>query len=155
MANAQGFRQHNFRVAQSKSLLSIGYLLTFLPVNSGDEAVRVSTDLNIVFRPMDTICTMTSMVWRLSNDESTIEWAKWRYVTAGGVTRNPSVDTWRNQFKMEEYEGHYMLMFCPIVCTFCSTCEDLAIFVEDGKIWLGLRLNDAYAPFLVKFRRVD
>lgn len=126
-----------FNVAQAKSWRSYGDPLTFLPINSSDKAIRLSTDMNIAFRPTNTICR-TSMVWRVSELDN----AKGRrYVTVGGVTGNPSPSTWRNWFKIERSGEDYKLVFCPRVCSHCKRmlCGDVGSFEGDRYRWLGLR----------------
>ena len=135
-----------FNVAQENNELSSGLPLKFLPVNTSDEVIQASTDLNVVFSAV-TICVQ-STVWMLGDVDSV---TGQRYVTMGGVVGNPGLSTVSNWFKIEIYEDDYKLVFCPSVCSICKViCGDLGVFIEDGNRWLGV----SEVPLPVKFRKV-
>ncbi|XP_058100013.1 kunitz trypsin inhibitor 5 [Magnolia sinica] len=134
-----------FNVAQEKLEVSNGLPMTFLPVNSKDKVVSLSSDMNAVFSA-STVCVQ-STVWRLGDvDKVTGK----RYVTTGGVTGNPGLSTVSNWFKIEKYNDDYKLVFCPSVCNFCKViCGDVGVLNEGGKRWLGL----SDVPFPVMFKK--
>lgn len=135
-----------FNVAQENLGVFNGLPLTFFPVNTSDEAIQASTDMNVAFSAV-TICVQ-STVWRLGGADSA---TGQRYVTTGGVVGNPGLSTLNNWFKIEKVMDDYKLVFCPSVCSFCKViCGDVGVFFEDGNRWLGL--NDV--PFLVMFKKV-
>ncbi|KAG8378603.1 hypothetical protein BUALT_Bualt07G0002700 [Buddleja alternifolia] len=133
-------------VVQEQLEVENGLPLTFNPVNSTEDIVRVSTDQNIIFSA-SSICVQTT-VWTLYFDESIGRY----FVTTGGVAGNPGRETIRTWFKIEEYEGHYRFVYCPSVCDTCRVvCGEVVIFLQDGKRRLSLSLTDV--PFMVMFRK--
>ncbi|XP_073002474.1 kunitz trypsin inhibitor 5-like [Typha latifolia] len=136
-------------VRQESLEVKNGFPVTFSPVDPDDKIVRLSTDLNVQFSDVITIC-IQSLVWELGGvDEVTGR----RYVLTSGQKGNPGKDTVSNWFKIEMYgEREYKLVFCPSVCEFCKVeCGDLGVFDEDGVKWLGLNGMD----FPVMFKRGD
>ncbi|XP_072962587.1 kunitz trypsin inhibitor 5-like [Typha angustifolia] len=134
-------------VGQESSEVNDGFPVTFSPVDPDDKIVRLSTDLNVQFPDVITIC-IQSMVWELgSADEVTGR----RYVLTSGQKGNPGAYTVNNWFKIERYkERDYKLVFCPSVCESCKVvCGDVGVFVEDEERWLGLDGMD----FPVMFKR--
>ncbi|OVA10735.1 Proteinase inhibitor I3 [Macleaya cordata] len=105
--------------------VSDGLPVTFTPVNPNEGIIRVSTDLNIKFSNVATIC-IQSMVWRLDLDESTGQ----RFIATNGVEGNPGFETLSNWFKIQKDGEDYKLVFCPTVCDFCRPiCGDIGIYI--------------------------
>ncbi|KAK6794927.1 hypothetical protein RDI58_008380 [Solanum bulbocastanum] len=105
---------------------SVGSSLRFTPVDSNENIVRLSTDLNVKF--MDIIFTDNrSTVWTIN---TTL--IPQRYLVAvGGVEGNPGRDTLGNWFKIDKYEDAYKFVYCPGVCETCRPfCGDVGIIVE-------------------------
>ncbi|XP_054787081.1 miraculin-like [Prosopis cineraria] len=120
---------------------------SFVPVNSKDGMIRVSTDLNIVFNTdTDTGCPQSN-VWKVDDyDNSTGQWS----LTTGGVVGNPGPQTVRNWFKIEKYEDGYKLLYCPSVCRNCNNvpCKDIGTYI-DSSGYEHLVLSDM--PYKIQF----
>src|SRR5690606_8595555 len=97
------------------------------------------TDLNFKFS--------ATSIWNLDNvDEKTNQW----FIGTCGVEGNPGQKTVGNWFKIDKYEDHYKIVFCPSVCNFCKVmCRDIGVFVQDGT--RRLVLSDV--PLKVMFKR--
>ncbi|KAH0689879.1 hypothetical protein KY289_017237 [Solanum tuberosum] len=105
---------------------SVSKSLRFTPVDSNENIVRLSTDLNVKF--MDIIFPDNRfMVWTIN---TTL--IPQRYLVAvGGVEGNPGRDTLGNWFKIDKYEDAYKFVYCPGVCETCRPfCGDIGIIVE-------------------------
>ncbi|XP_022733898.1 21 kDa seed protein-like [Durio zibethinus] len=134
-------------VVQRRSDLDYGTPVVFYNLDTKDDIVRRSTDLNIQFVPIrDRLC-LTSTVWKIDDyDTSTGKW----WVTTDGVIGNPSPQTLQSWFKIEK-SGNlgYKFNFCPSVCESCVTlCNDIGRYGHDGQIRLALGEN-AW-PFVFK-----
>ncbi|KAG2257056.1 hypothetical protein Bca52824_076350 [Brassica carinata] len=112
-------------VIQERFEVSNGMPLTFSPSDKS-KVIGVSTDLNFKFS--------ATSIWNLDNvDEKTNQWT-----TVG------------NWFKIDKYEDHYKILFCPSVCDICRVmCRDVGVFVQDGI--RRLVLSDV--PLKVMFKR--
>ncbi|KAK9131178.1 hypothetical protein Sjap_011665 [Stephania japonica] len=112
-----------------------GVPLKFFPVNPKMKTVSVSTDLNIKFNTEDRSCN-ASMVWKLTAFDREV---KQYFVGTDGSVGNPGRETLSNWFKIEKYEEHYKLSYCPSVCKYCKViCKDLGLLWIRGilDIWL-------------------
>ncbi|KAF8048994.1 hypothetical protein N665_2334s0005 [Sinapis alba] len=125
-------------VIQEQYEVSNGLPLTFSPSDKS-RIIRVSTDLNFKFS--------ATSIWNLDNvDEKTNQW----FIGTCGVEGNPGQTTVGNWFKIDKYEDHYKIVFCPSVCSFCKVmCRDIGVFVQDGT--RRLVLSDV--PLKVMFKR--
>ncbi|XP_058076720.1 alpha-amylase/subtilisin inhibitor-like [Magnolia sinica] len=134
-------RRCPLNVAQIGSGPSNGLPLTLAPVNASVDVVQPLMDVRITFRAA-TICVQ-STVWRLGEvDQATGR----RYVMTG-----PGASTVSSWFKIEKYGNGYKFVTCPGVCMACNeVCEDVGVWQESGKRWLGL----SNAPLSVIFKRV-
>ncbi|KAK4799111.1 hypothetical protein SAY86_024476 [Trapa natans] len=136
-------------VVQKPLEVDSGLPLLFSPASGNNGVVSVSTDLNVYFSSVMTIC-IQSTVWMLApfDDE-----AGHRFVTTGGRTGNPGQETVNNWFKIEkvkEEEDYYKLVFCPTVCSNCNVvCGDVGVYDDNGV--RRLALSDV--PFKVKFKK--
>ncbi|CAF2109209.1 unnamed protein product [Brassica oleracea] len=125
-------------VIQERFEVSNGMPLTFSPSDKS-KVIRVSTDLNFKFS--------ATSIWNLDNvDEKTNQW----FIGTCGVEGNPGRTTVGNWFKIDKYEDHYKILFCPSVCDICRVmCRDVGVFVQDGI--RRLVLSDV--PLKVMFKR--
>ncbi|KAI3719865.1 hypothetical protein L6452_20770 [Arctium lappa] len=139
-------------VIQENTQLSTGFPLRFLPLDTKQNVITLSSDLNIVFN-VATICVQ-STVWRIStsgsNTDDTLARRRY-YVRSGGMVGKPGVGTVSNWFRIEKVGAiGYKFVFCPSVCSSCKVvCGDVGILEENGKKWLAL--NDQ--PFTFMFKR--
>ncbi|KAI5678085.1 hypothetical protein M9H77_09035 [Catharanthus roseus] len=135
-----------FYVMQENLEASNGLPLRFLPANSTQQTITLSSDLNIVFNA-GTICVQ-STAWKVGGvDGKTGQ----RYVMSNGVIGNPGEDTLSSWFKIEKMGNGYKIVFCPSVCSFCKVvCGNLGVFREDGIRWLGLNHDD---PLVILFKK--
>ncbi|KVH97451.1 Kunitz inhibitor ST1-like protein [Cynara cardunculus var. scolymus] len=127
-------------VVQENNQLSKGLPLRFLPLDTKQNAITLSGDLNIVFNAA-TICVQ-STVWRISSGGSNIDDTLTRrryYVRSGGMVGKPGVGTINNWFRIEKVGA----IGCKVVC------GDIGILEENGKKWLAL--DDQ--PFAFMFKR--
>ncbi|XVF20690.1 hypothetical protein REPUB_Repub12eG0023800 [Reevesia pubescens] len=126
-----------------------GIPVTISNVDSNDDVVRLSSDVNIKFRPIRTRLCLTSTVWKLDNyDDSTGKW----WVTTDGVIGNPGPNTLTSWFKIEKSGGiGYKFTFCPSVCQSCTTlCSDIGKDGDiDGQVRLALTSDQGW-PFIFK-----
>uniref|UniRef100_UPI0035F21CDE 21 kDa seed protein-like n=1 Tax=Durio zibethinus TaxID=66656 RepID=UPI0035F21CDE len=133
-------------VVQRRSDLDNGIPVVFYNLDSNDDTVRVSTDLNVEFVPIrDRLC-LTSTVWKVDNyDTSTGKW----WVTTDGVIGNPGPHTLQSWFKIESGNLGYKFNFCPSVCESCITlCSDIGRYGNDGQ--MRLALAESGWPFVFK-----
>lgn len=137
-------------VAQEFHQVYPGLPAWFLPSDSRQRLISLSSDVNILFNIVN-IC-LQSAGWRLTIDNATMR----RYVATGGAIGNPGEETLSSWFKIEKVQGsnneygyRYKIVFCPNVCTFCMVmCGDVGIFVqEDGTRLLGLSQHPLYVMF--------
>ncbi|KAI8540793.1 hypothetical protein RHMOL_Rhmol08G0012500 [Rhododendron molle] len=117
-------------VVQEQREVDYGLPLTFSPVNPKKGLIRVSTDTNIKFSVA--IVCVRSTVWRLDGYDESVGKS---FVTAGGIEGDPGRETISNWFRIDEYEGDYKLVFCPMVCNICK------LAVEVSKTTYGNRLS--------------
>ncbi|XP_022734369.1 21 kDa seed protein-like [Durio zibethinus] len=124
-------------VVQRRSDLENGTPVVFYNLDTNDDIVRLSTDLNVEFVPIrDRLC-LTSTVWKIDDyDTSTGKW----WVTTDGVKGNPGPHTLQSWFKIEKSGNFgYKFNFCPSVCESCITlCGDIGRYGHDGQIRLAL-----------------
>jgi len=138
-------------VGQEGNELSPGLPARFHPINSKQEPISLSTDLNIDFRAF-TVC-IQSTAWRLTPDEPTGR----LYVATGGVIGEPEVVS--DWFKIEKVEvvgidGVYKIVYCPSVYEGGHevVCGDLGVFIKkDGRRLLGIHDK----PLLVRFKKAE
>ncbi|PWA35940.1 alpha-amylase/subtilisin inhibitor [Artemisia annua] len=129
-------------VVQENSQLSKGLSLRFLPLDTKQNTITLSSDLNIVFNAA-TICVQ-STVWRVSSggSGSTDDMVTGRryFVRSGGVVGRPGVGTVSNWFRIEKVgDIGYKFVFCPSVCSSCKVvCGDVGVFEENGRKWLAI-----------------
>ncbi|XP_052182837.1 miraculin-like [Diospyros lotus] len=135
-------------VVQESQELDKGSPVAFSPVNPKKGVIRLSTDLNVKFPSVATVC-IQSTVWKLdSYDESSGQY----FITTAGKEGNPGAETVSNWFKIEKYgEEDYKLVFCPTVCDYCKVmCRDVGIYIDEYGT-RHLALSDE--PFKVKFQK--
>ncbi|VVA90521.1 unnamed protein product [Arabis nemorensis] len=125
-------------VIQDQNEASKGLPVRFSP-SVKSRFVRVSTDLNFIIA--------ASAIWKLGNfDETTNQ----TFVSTCGVQGNPGRTTVSNWFKIDKFEDHYKMRFCPSVCDVCRVvCRDIGVLVQDGKRSLVL----SNVPLKVMFQR--
>lgn len=132
-------------VVQENSQLSKGLTLRFLPLDTKQNTITLSSDLNIVFNAA-TICVQ-STVWRVSSgggggSGSTDDMVTGRryFIRSGGVVGRPGVGTVSNWFRIEKFgDIGYKFVFCPSVCSSCKVvCGDVGVFEENGRKWLAI-----------------
>lgn len=124
-------------VVQENTQLSNGLPLRFVPLDTKQNSITLSSDLNILFNAA-TICVQ-STVWRVINGGG-FGGGKY-YVRSGGVVGRPGVATVSNWFRIERVgDIGYKIVFCPSVCSSsCKVvCGDVGILEENGKKWLAL-----------------
>ncbi|XP_054800040.1 kunitz trypsin inhibitor 5-like [Prosopis cineraria] len=136
-------------VVQEWSELSKGKPVQFLPLNPENDAVFTSTNLNIKFSEMISIC-VESGVWKITKRISEA-----RHVgTNGTAGANQDFVNW---FMIEkaETEGAYKLKFCPNAPYI--VCQDLGIFYwgDDGKRYVGLANPGEFEPLTVVFQKAN
>ncbi|KAJ8441338.1 hypothetical protein Cgig2_024850 [Carnegiea gigantea] len=138
-------------VGQERNELSLGLPAKFHPINSKQEPISLSSDLNIDFRAF-TVC-IQSTAWRLTPDKLTGR----LYVATGGVIGEPeAVSDW---FKIEKVEvvgidDVYKIVYCPSVheVGYEVVCGDLGVFIEkNGRRLLGIHDR----PLLVRFKKAE
>nr|GEU42912.1 miraculin-like [Tanacetum cinerariifolium] len=101
-------------VVQENSHLSKGLSLRFLPLDTKQNAITLSSDLNVVFNAA-TICVQ-STVWRLSSGggsgSGTDDMVTGRryFVRSGGVVGRPGVGTNLLRPEDEEHEESYWML---------------------------------------------
>ncbi|KAJ4820032.1 Kunitz-type trypsin inhibitor [Rhynchospora pubera] len=136
-----------YYVAQANSEVDRGRPVQFYPVNPDEETIPLSTDLNIEFYDLITVC-IQQYVWQLGDPVGD---SGSQYVTAGGVLENPGEETVNRWFKIETHpDGDYKLVFCLTVCETCRpVCGDIGVLSQGGTRFLGLSDN----PFRVCFAR--
>ncbi|KAK9051207.1 hypothetical protein SSX86_027836 [Deinandra increscens subsp. villosa] len=129
-------------VVQETTQLSKGLPLRFIPLDNKQNAINLSSDLNIVFNAA-TICVQ-STVWKLGNGgggggDDMVAGRRY-YVRSGGVIGRPGLGTVSNWFRIEKVgDIGYKIVFCPSVCSSCKVvCGDVGVYVESGKRWLAL-----------------
>ncbi|XP_071706719.1 kunitz trypsin inhibitor 5-like [Rutidosis leptorrhynchoides] len=98
-------------VVQEVSEGSNGLPVNFASANK-DGIIRETVDLNIKFSDASTCAPNT--VWRaeFSNGKRTL--------TSQGILGRPGKDTISNWFKIDKFEDHYKLVYCPSVCHTCK-----------------------------------
>lgn len=126
-----------FNIMQAPEKGRSGVPVKFFPADPKQEKIQLSHDINIGSTAI-TIC-MRSKVWQINLDEATKRW----YLRSSGVEGNPGAETQRNWFKIEKVGNGvgYKIAYCPSVCkTKCGLglCEDVGVFDEGDKWWLGL-----------------
>ncbi|KAF7135572.1 hypothetical protein RHSIM_Rhsim08G0010100 [Rhododendron simsii] len=113
-------------VVQEQHEVDNGLPLTFSPVNPKKGLIRVSTDTNIKFA-IAIVC-VRSTVWRLDGYDESVGKS---FVTAGGIEGDPGRETVSSWFRIDEYEGDYKLVFCPMVCNVCKVrCGDIGVYID-------------------------
>ncbi|XP_052184035.1 kunitz trypsin inhibitor 5-like [Diospyros lotus] len=136
-------------VVQDRSEVSKGHPVTFTPVDPKKGFIRLSTDLNVEFSPVETICAQYySTVWRLDKHDG-------RYlISTGGVGR----ETLSNSFKIKKQDDDYKLFYCPTVCNYYARCKNKGkVICKDVGIYIDrygtrhLALSDK--PFRVMFKK--
>ncbi|XP_052184036.1 kunitz trypsin inhibitor 5-like [Diospyros lotus] len=131
-------------VVQERSEVSKGHPVSFTPVDPKKGVIRLSTDLNVKFPSVSTICAQ-STVWRLDSHDGQ------HLISTGGVEGNPGRKTLSNWFKIEKQDDDYKLFYCPTVCNYCKViCKDVGIYI-DGYGTRHLALSDV--PFRVMFKK--
>lgn len=136
-----------FYVMQENLEVLNGLPLRFLPADTKQQNIGLSSDLNIVFNAA-TICVQ-STAWKLGGiDGNTGR----RYVMSNGAIGHPGADTLSSWFKIEKVgSGNgYKIVYCPSVCSSCKVvCGDIGVFNENGKRWLGM----SDEPFVLVFKK--
>ena len=128
-----------------------------VPVDPKKGVIRLSTDLNVKFPSVSTICAQYSTVWRLDRHDGQY------LISTGGVEGNPDRKTLSNSFKIKKQDDDYKLFYCPT--TVCNEynrckrtvnakakaiCKDVGIYI-DGYGTRHLALSDK--PFRVMFKK--
>lgn len=129
-------------VVQEVSEGSNGLPLNFVSSNK-DGIIRESVDLNIKFTDASTCAPNT--VWRvdLFNGKGTL--------SSQGMVGRPGQETISNWFKIEKFDDHYKLVYCPSVCNTCKTvCSDIGSKVDE-KGRRSLAINNS--PLKVMFKK--
>lgn len=130
-------------VVQANQEVNNGMPLTFTPVNPKKGVIRESTDLNIIFSAASTC--IQSNVWMLEEYDGQL------IVTSHGVAGNPGQETISNWFKIEKYEDHYKLMFCPTVCDICKpVCGNIGVVIAKNG---SRRLAISEVPLKIMFKK--
>ncbi|KAI3497984.1 hypothetical protein L1887_33659 [Cichorium endivia] len=131
-------------VIQENNQLSKGLPLRFLPLDTKQNSITLSSDINILFNAA-TICVQ-STVWRVSNGvgggsntDDTVTGRRY-YVRSGGMVGRHGVGTVSNWFRIEKVgDIGYKIVFCPSICSSCKVvCGDVGVLEENGKKWLAL-----------------
>ncbi|KAG5534225.1 hypothetical protein RHGRI_022377 [Rhododendron griersonianum] len=133
-------------VVQELHEVDNGLPLTFSPVNPKKGLIRVSTDTNIKFSVA--IVCVRSTVWRLDGYDESVGKS---FVTAGGIEGDPGRETVSNWFRIDEYEGDYKLVFCPMVCNVCKVrCGDIGVYID---VHGTRRLALSEVPLKIMFKK--
>ncbi|KAK1421219.1 hypothetical protein QVD17_23396 [Tagetes erecta] len=129
-------------VVQEVSEGSNGSPLNFISANK-DGIIRENVDLNIKFNEPVTCAPDT--VWQIN------QFNGHRYLYTRGILGRPGQGTIDNWFKIEKYEDHYKLVYCPSVCHTCKpVCADIGVLMnERGR--RSLVLNNK--PLKVMFKK--
>ncbi|KAJ4820033.1 Trypsin inhibitor [Rhynchospora pubera] len=137
-----------YYIAQAFSEVDYGLPVHFHPVNPDEGTIPLSTDLNIDFYDIITVCQQS--VWQLSDPEGD---SGSRYVRVGRVLENPGEETVNRWFKIETHpRGDYKLVFCPTVCETCRpVCGDIGLLSQGDSRLLGL----SDEPYRVVFKRKE
>ncbi|CAN4085383.1 unnamed protein product [Withania somnifera] len=131
-------------VVSQNAQSSAGGTLQFSPVDSKENTVRLSTDLNVKFT---SIFTGSSTVWTINTQLI----PQRHLLTIGGVEGNPGRDTLGNWFKIDKHEDAYKFVYCPGVCETCRPfCGDIGILVEPNNKRVLFVGSDK--PLKVKFQ---
>ncbi|XP_071708094.1 miraculin-like [Rutidosis leptorrhynchoides] len=133
-------------VAQEVSDELDGKPLSFVPANPNkDGIIYESTDLNIKFE--DPHSCAPGSVWKVVVDNFVTP-----MVYNQGVLGNPGRETISNWFKIQKFEDHYKLVYCPSVCKSCKPkCADIGSAITNDRGRRSLVLNNI--PFKVKFKK--
>lgn len=132
--------QHNtswpLSVAQDIFQLNDGNAVTIVPVTDNllaEKVVGLSSDVQIKF--VSCAVCLEAMVWRIGDREGA---NSRRFVVAGDIRADAGNND--SRFRIEKNEnGGYRFVYCPKVCKLCrSECENVGVFIEDRKRWLGL-----------------
>ena len=129
-----------------------GIPVTFSNVDTNDNVVRLSSDVNVEFLPIRPKLCLTSTVWKLDNyDNSTGKW----WVITDGVKGNPGPNTLTSWFKIEKLgELNYKFSYCPSVCQSCTTlCSDIGRYGDDGQVRLALSSDQGWPFIFIKAAR--
>ncbi|KAJ1702078.1 hypothetical protein LUZ63_001857 [Rhynchospora breviuscula] len=135
-------------IRQDISQLSNGNSVTVVPVTNNlpaaEQSVRLSSTVHIQFVSCATC--LESIAWTIGDPEGT---DGRRHVVAGYSRRGHGQSN--SQFRIEKNgHGGYRLVFCPKVCKLCrSACENVGVFIEGGKRWLGL----GGLPLAIEFKK--
>jgi hypothetical protein len=122
--------------------------IRFTPLNPKKGVIRVSSDLNIMFRS-NSSCPYHTTVWKLDRFE--ISNGK-SFITTDGFIGNPGPQSIKNWFKIEKYVEGYKFVYCPSVCPSCNhDCENVGLFVDENG---NRRLALSDVPYQVKFVKV-
>ncbi|KAK8481675.1 hypothetical protein V6N12_002237 [Hibiscus sabdariffa] len=112
-------------VVQSQSDVDYGAPVIFSNANTSDDAVRLSSYVNIEFpSPVNKFC-LTSTVWMLDDFETS---AGTHRVGLGGIKGNPGCETMRNWFQLEKFDMNhvYKFKYCQKVCdTYMDVCHEI------------------------------
>ncbi|KAF5799003.1 putative proteinase inhibitor I3, Kunitz legume, kunitz inhibitor STI-like superfamily [Helianthus annuus] len=129
-------------VVQEVSQVRNGLPLNLIPANK-DGIIRESIDLNIKFNDLYTCAPNTVWQVNLFNGQRTL--------SSRGILGRPGQGTIDNWFKIEKYEAHYKLVYCPSVCHTCKpVCADIGSSIgEKGR--RSLVLNNK--PLKVMFKK--
>ncbi|CAA2941630.1 kunitz trypsin inhibitor 2-like [Olea europaea subsp. europaea] len=132
-----------------------GIPVQFFPVNLKKGVIRVSTDLNIMFKDKWSDkykkCPESS-IWKLDNYDPYDPLKREYFIMTGGVVGKPGPETLGSWFKIEKIEksGGYKLVYCPSVCPHCKVvCKDVGIYVQNGHKRLAL----SNIPMKVTFKK--
>lgn len=137
---------HNVMQETDKS--SVGLSVEIFPADH-QQAIKLSADVNLAFLAA-TVCVQ-STVWRLDGVDP---FTGRRYVRSNGKLGRPGAENW---FKIERNVGsgepYYKIVSCPSVRGECGVdiCEDVGVFEENGRRWLGLGGD----KLLIAFKKVD
>ena len=122
--------------------------IRFTPLNLKKGVIRVSSDLNIMFRS-NSSCPYHTTVWKL--DRFDVSKGK-SFVTTDGFIGNPGPQSISNWFKIEKYVEGYKLVYCPGVCHSCKhECKNVGLFEDENG---NKRLALSNVPYQVKFVKV-
>ncbi|XP_073153916.1 alpha-amylase/subtilisin inhibitor-like [Henckelia pumila] len=138
---------HN--VMQETKNNTVGLSIEIFPADHQQAIIKPSTDVNIAFLAA-TVCVQPT-VWRLGGVDP---FTGRRYVRINGKLGGPrGAETGSSWFKIERDgggdEGYYKMVWCP---SGVDVCEDVGVFVENGRRWLGLGGDTL---LLIAFKKVD
>lgn len=122
--------------------------IRFTPLNPKKGVIRVSSDLNVMFRS-NSSCPYHTTVWKLDRFDV---WKGKSFITTDGFIGSPGLQSIGNWFKIEKYVEGYKFVYCPSVCSSCKhECKNVGLYLDENG---NRRLALSDVPYQVKFVKI-